>query len=62
MTTKQQQLRRIAELEQAAQRNKDQVDGSVLVFDWSDEHRRRWRGFDAAQVAEALRPEVRDGK
>ena len=60
--TKQQQLRRIAELEQAAQRNKDQVDGSVLVFDWSDEHRRRWRGFDAAQVAEALRPEVRDGK
>ena len=61
MTTKQQQLRRIAELEQSSQR-KDQVDGSVLVFDWSDEHRRRWRGFDAAQVAEALRPEVRDGK
>ena len=59
--TKQQQLRRIAELEQSSQR-KDQVDGSVLVFDWSDEHRRRWRGFDAAQVAEALRPEVRDGK
>lgn len=47
--------RRIAELEQSSQR-KD-VDGSVLVFDWSDEHRRRWRGFDAAQVAEALRPE-----
>lgn len=54
--TKQQQLRRIAELEQSSQR-KDQVDGSVLVFDWSDEHRRRWRGFDADQVAEALRPE-----
>ena len=47
--------RRIAELEQSSQRN--QVDGSVLIFDWSDEHRRRWRGFDAAQVAEALRPE-----
>ena len=59
--TKQQQLRRIAELEQSSQR-KDQVDGSVLVFDWSDAHRRVWRGFDAAQVAEALRPEVRDGK
>lgn len=54
--TKQQQLRRIAELEQSSQR-KDQVDGSVLVFDWSDHHRRRWRGFDADQVAEALRPE-----
>lgn len=53
--------RRIAELEQSSQQ-KDQVDGSVLIFDWSDEHRRRWRGFDAAQVAEALRPEVRDGK
>ena len=55
MTTKQ-LTRRIAELEQSSlQRN--QVDGSVLIFDWSDEHRRRWRGFDAAQVAEALRPE-----
>lgn len=60
MTTKQQQLRRIAELEQSLQQ--DQVDGSALIFDWSDEHRRRWRGFDADQVAEALRPEVRDGK
>ena len=59
--TKQQQLRRIAELEQSSQR-KDQVDGSFLVFDWSDDHRRRWRGFDAELVAEALRPEVRDGK
>ena len=48
--------RRIAELEQSLQRE-EKVDGSVLVFDWSDEHRRRWRGFDAAQVAEALRPE-----
>ena len=56
--TKQQQLRRIAELEQEqSSQQKDQVDGSVLIFDWSDEHRRRWRGFDAAQVAEALRPE-----
>ena len=54
--TKQQQLRRIAELEQSSQLS-HQVDGSVLVFDWSDHHRRRWRGFDAAQVAEALRPE-----
>ena len=55
MTTKQ-LTRRIAELES---QRKDQVgvDGSVLIFDWSDEHRRRWRGFDAAQVAEALRPE-----
>ena len=53
--------RRIAELEQSSQR-KGQVDGSVLIFDWSDEHRRRWRGFDLAQVAEALRPEVFDGK
>jgi hypothetical protein len=53
--TKQQQLRRIAELE--SRRKDHQVDGSVLVFDWSDEHRRRWRGFDADQVAEALRPE-----
>lgn len=58
MTTKQ-LTRRIAELES---QQKDQVDGSVLIFDWSDEHRRRWRGFDADQVAEALRPEVRDGK
>ena len=48
--------RRIAELEQSSQLS-HQVDGSVLVFDWSDHHRRRWRGFDAAQVAEALRPE-----
>ena len=53
--------RRIAELES---KRKDQVgvDGGALIFDWSDEHRRRWRGFDADQVAEALRPEVRDGK
>ena len=48
--------RRIAELEQSSHLSQ-QVDGSVLVFDWSDEHRLSWRGFDAAQVAEALRPE-----
>lgn len=55
MTTKQ-LTRRIADLE-SQRKGQVGVDGSVLIFDWSDEHRRRWRGFDADQVAEALRPE-----
>ena len=51
-----QRLTQLTRLEAAKATRNDDLDGNLLVFDYGDGHKRRWRGYDHSMVIEALRP------